>query len=113
MIVKEKKIKLYLNRTILGKIIKFSNKVIRKSNTLMVYYFYWLYQEVHNFITKGFCVRKRRKSGINIYSLNFTLFFSIKNVKVNQVYINTSPFITFYKKHKKQSKKLIKSIHII
>ncbi len=35
-----KKIELYLNRTLLGKIIKLNKNLIKNSDTLSIYYFY-------------------------------------------------------------------------
>lgn len=34
------KIKVYLNRNLLGKIIKYSNNIIKKNDTLSINYFY-------------------------------------------------------------------------
>lgn len=109
--IKLNKIKIYLNRTLLGKIIKLNNNLIKNTDTLSIYYFYWWYKEMYNFKTRGICVRKKQKFNFN--SLSFTLFFIIKNIRVNQVYLNTSPFITFIKKRNKMKKKLIKSIYIL
>lgn len=105
------KIKVYLNRNLLGKIIKYSNNIIKKNDTLSINYFYWWYKEMYNFKTVGICVRKKRKYNFN--SLSFTLFFIIRNIRVNQVYLDTSPFITFIKKRNKAQKKLVKSLYII
>lgn len=105
------KIKVYLNRNLLGKIIKFSDGMIKKNDTLSINYFYWWYKEMYNFKTVGICVRKKRK--LNFNSLSFTLFFIIKNIRVNQVYLNTSPFITFIKKRNKMQRKLVKSLYIL
>lgn len=66
---------------------------------------------MYNFKTVGVCVRKKRKYNFN--SLSFTLFFIIRNIRVNQVYLDTSPFITFIKKRNKAQKKLVKSLYII
>lgn len=105
------KIKLYLNRNLLGKLVKYNNNVIKTSNTLSINYFYWWYKEMYNFKTVGICIKKKRKFNFN--TLSFTLFFIIKNIRVNQVYFNTSPFITFIKKRNKINKKIIKSIYIL
>nr|YP_009308420.1 hypothetical protein [Paramoeba pemaquidensis]AOS85558.1 hypothetical protein [Paramoeba pemaquidensis] len=109
--VNVKKIEIYLNRTLLGKIIKLNKNLIKNTDTLSVYYFYWWYKEMYNFKTIGICVRKKQKYNFN--SLSFTLFFIIKNIRVNQVYLNTSPFITFMKKRNKMKKKLIKLLYIL
>ena len=109
--VNVKKIELYLNRTLLGKIIKLNKNLIKNSDTLSIYYFYWWYKEMYNFKTIGICVRKKQKFSFN--SLSFTLFFIIKNIRINQVYLNTSPFITFIKKRNKKKKKLIKLLYIL
>lgn len=105
------KIKVYLNRNLIGKIIKYNNGFIEKKNTLSINYFYWWYKELYNFKTVGICVRKKRKLSFN--SLSFTLFFIIKNIRVNQVYLDLSPFITFVKKRNKMHKKLVKSLYIL
>lgn len=111
MVVNTNKIKAYLNRNLLGKIIKYSNNIIKKKDTLSINYFYWWYKEMYNFKTVGICIRKKRKFDFNV--LSFTLFFIIKNIRVNQVYLHTSPFITFIKRRNKMEKKLIKSLYIL
>ena len=105
------KIRLYLNRNLLGKLLKYNNNTIKTSDTLSINYFYWWYKEMYNFKTVGICIKKKRKFDFN--TLSFTLFFIIKNIRVNQVYLNTSPFITFIKKRNKKNKKIIKSLYII
>ena len=38
--IKLNKIKIYLNRTLLGKIIKLNKNLIKNTDTLSIYYFY-------------------------------------------------------------------------
>lgn len=112
--LKLNKFEVYINKTIVGKIIKFSkqtNKKTLKGQTLNINYFYWWYKELYNFRSIGILVKKKRKFFYNTLSL--TLFFIIKNIRVNQIYFNTSPFITFIKKRSITKKKLIKSLYIL
>lgn len=112
--IKYNKFKLYMNKTIIGKILKLSNnknKNLIKGHTLSIYYFYWWYRELYKFKIFGLLVKKKRRFNYN--PLNLTLFYIIKNVRVNQIYITTSPFITFIKKRLTTKKKLIKSLYIL
>lgn len=112
--IKRNKFKIFINKTILGKLIKFNektNKKLIKGQMLKMNYFYWWYKELYNFRIIGLLVKKKRKFEHN--SLNLTLFYIIKNVRVNQTYANTSPFITFIKKRINAKKKLIKSLYIL
>nr|QFQ52407.1 hypothetical protein [Paramoeba aparasomata] len=103
----------YINKTIMGKITKYSFKSnILIGDTLSINYFYWWYKEIYNFKTVGICVKTKKKFHLNVES--YKLFFIIKNIRVNQVYLSTSPFLTCLKKKRKiKRKKLIKTLYIL
>lgn len=82
----------YLKKTLIGKLSYKYKFLIRKNDYLTIKYFYWLYRSSYERKTAGICIKRCKKLFNNME--HFILYFKYKNVKINQLYFNNSPFNT-------------------
>ena len=104
-----KKIKNYLNRSLLNKISKNYRYFINFQNDISLKYFFWLNNELFFYENKGFCIKKKKWENFHVDS--FVLYYYLRNMKINQLFFTSNPFIFFLKK--KSSEKKNKKIFLL
>jgi hypothetical protein len=97
------KIYKYLQKNLSNQLSKNCVYFILTERDIKLKYFFWLNNESFFYINKGFCIKVVRKKYYHMN--NFLLYYFLKNMKINQLFFNSSPFIFFLQKAKIKKKK--------
>jgi len=104
------KINYYFKKNLVGKIAKNYKYRIKKKYLVNIKYYYWLYYKIYKRDNIGLCIKKVNKIFINMES--FILYFKYKDLKLNQLYFNNSPY-NYLLKYKYNKNIKLKKIYII
>lgn len=104
-----KKINSYLKKNISNIISKNYRSFIGSKNDIFIKYFFWLNNELLIYKNEGFCIKKNKKKSFHMDS--FILYYYLKNMKINQLFFTSTPFIFFLKR--KYSEKKNKKIFLL
>lgn len=86
----KKKIELYYKKTNIGILSYFYKSQIKSNHLIDINFFYWLYRKTYDRRIRGLCIKKKNNFHCNMES--FTLYYKYRNIRVNQVFFNSSPF---------------------